>query len=313
MHYYKYSQYELCQEVLEEKNDFFLLQELIVTYEGLCEVICNAAIKKNLLGSYGPFSQIEASELNKADTHILRQMGFFQKASAFLFNHYPFQIYSLAKNKLSGKIEDHFNAKFENLEVGCYVKFFVFHKTTFGYGPRSHSLLIKKTDYGLYSFFDPNHGEFSDLTINELSAAINYASSEWNATHMAFINGDRYIDSLSKKPGFLARFINASKSFFRKLMSLFCCGGQEPPSPPPPPLAKIVINVPTKIDRYRDVIRNAESDKVIYPVYRREPAVINENEWGNHEDDKAFFDKPRNAHKMNRGHQQEARRQMVYN
>jgi len=289
MHFFPFSQTTLCDEISEDKQHKFpLLHRLMGSYDGLCEVICNLAIQDNLLGNEGKFESIALNKLNITDTHIMHNFSFFDKALAFLFNRYPFNIFSSSQKELSGQSAVLFKQKFAGLTLGSYVKFFTFQKMAIGYSSQSHSLLIKKTGADTYSFFDPNHGEFSQLRINELEIAINYTARAWQSTHIAFISGDKYIQSLyNQQSGSVFSAIkNAVKYIFKKLTALFSWGDdskQPPPPPSPPPPA------PTNLNVLLTLLREAENKG-------RSPVPIlcgfetkKTSTWGSKE--KAYFDK----------------------
>lgn len=61
-----------------------------------------------------------------------------------------------------------------------------------------HSMLIKKNQDNTYSFFDPNKGEQLKLSSSELCLKLNKSLKLYNATHMAFVDGLKYIKSLSQ-------------------------------------------------------------------------------------------------------------------
>jgi hypothetical protein len=299
-----FSQTKLCDEVSSDtKNEFPLLHRLMGRYDGLCEIICNLVIKDNLLGNKGRFENITLERLNQTDTHILHHFGFLKKAAAFLFNHYPFNIFSPSTSELSGKNADVFKKKVEQLTPDSYIKFFTFQKTHTGYSSQSHALLIKKINQNTYSFFDPNHGEFSQLDINKLMIAINYTARAWQASHIAFIDGNRYVNSLHQRPGIFSTITNTIKHFFKKLATLFFCGGDSGTPPPPPPAPP---PPPTSAEALRALIERANSNGTS-PAYVPRSSGTKKTYI-----EKAYFDKPKN-YSQQQGNEVKSERSLLMN
>ena len=220
---YPFNQESIINKINPQQHKSLL--KFIIRFDGLCELICNYVIIENLLGkksftdynrnSYNATYNNGAIQLNNKNhlkdnihlskidqpkiknSHILNVSTFFQKVKAYLFNIFPFDIFS------GKKIQDKLNVSaavlsegLAKLENNTYIKFSVFKKNWFSF--RGHSMLIKKTTDQpvLYSFFDPNVGETTHLTIKDLCGKINAAMQEYQGTHMAFINGNHYINNL---------------------------------------------------------------------------------------------------------------------
>ncbi len=228
--FFHFKQEAICKRVSWQATTFKELNKINTKYNGLCEIICNYIIMEDLLGKTDfPLSQeynknsfnlslvnnnfvlqhnansqnhlqakINLFTLNSPkvrQSHILQVSTFFEKFLAYLFNIYPNDIFSINEkaqrnkqvnkplliNKLS-KLEDH-----------TYIKFNVFAKRNFVF--EGHSMLIKKTG-DTYSFFDPNEGEYTNMDIDALCEKINDGMQKYQATHMAFMHGNKYIEHL---------------------------------------------------------------------------------------------------------------------
>ncbi|RAP37326.1 hypothetical protein B1207_03900 [Legionella quinlivanii] len=230
----KFDQAPLCAEVKEKKDHYADLHKINLKFNGLCELICNFVIMEDKLGKAssstnrfsaafaktsfeireddGLLSLIErkpmasrhrfnVSDINKSNvkkSHILHVSTFFQKVIAYFFNIYPHDLFKpFESNQKDGMVnETRLAEKLNALPDGHYVKFSVFRKGRFEF--EGHSMVIKKTG-GTYSFFDPNEGEYIDLSFDELCQKINHAMQKNNGTHMAFIDGKAYVESLQVK------------------------------------------------------------------------------------------------------------------
>ncbi|WP_058507025.1 hypothetical protein [Legionella quinlivanii] len=227
----KFDQAPLCAEVKEKKDHYADLHKINLKFNGLCELICNFVIMEDKLGkaysSTNRFSAVFAktsfelreddgqlrliekqpmasrhrfniSDINKSNvkkSHILHVSSLFQKVIAYFFNIYPHDLFKpFESNQKDGMVhEERLAEKLDALPDGHYVKFSVFRKERFEF--EGHSMVIKKTNES-YSFFDPNEGEYIDLSFDELCQKINHAMQKNNGTHMAFIDGKAYVESL---------------------------------------------------------------------------------------------------------------------
>lgn len=86
-----------------------------------------------------------------------------------------------------------FSERLKKLENGFYIKFFAF-KTT-GLVMSGHSMLIKKIDDNNYSFFDPNHGEYLNLNLDQLVSKINASAEEHSANRMVCLDAMGFVKS----------------------------------------------------------------------------------------------------------------------
>lgn len=222
------------------------LNEIILKYNGLCEIICNYVLLEDMLGVKNPLplkydvkpdwmntqfgsermgmkfidnsgfvsnyrnkygDKVTKEMLKKVeDTHILDVTGFFTRLIAVLFSIYPCNLFSnspFAKAPYSctklpnGKTQTcvdrvMLSERLNELEIGFYVKFLAFEKH--GLSIVGHSMLIKKMDDATYSFFDPDHGEYLNLNINELAEKIDKSTYEQSANQMVFLDAREFVN-----------------------------------------------------------------------------------------------------------------------
>ncbi|AUH73416.1 hypothetical protein [Legionella sainthelensi] len=204
---------------LREDNNYQALNRARLKFSGLCELICNYIIREDLMGlssqseSSGDFNEILPQNLNDIhllaglyqlntdwvlSSHILDTSSNLEKIKAYLLNKYPYSLFSPSDVSKDSKQLDAtlFAKKLDELEVGCYIKFMAFTKS-FG-KMEGHSMLIKKNQDNTYSFFDPNKGEQLKLSASELCLKLNKSLKLYNATHMTFLDGLKYIKSLNQ-------------------------------------------------------------------------------------------------------------------
>ncbi|KTD83129.1 hypothetical protein [Legionella waltersii] len=166
----------------------------------------NSNFVTNNRSKYG--DKITLENLRKVeDTHILDVTNFFTRLIAVLFSIYPCNLFSnspFAKSPYSctklpnGKTQicvdkSMLSERLNQLEVGFYIKFFAFKKNKLSM--EGHSMLIKKMSDNKYSFFDPNHGEYLNLNIDELAEKINKATEEQSANQMVFLDAKDFVNS----------------------------------------------------------------------------------------------------------------------
>lgn len=129
-------------------------------------------------------------------SHLLMTSNFIEKIIAYLFNVYPHDIFSTFEKPCDDNQQVNkplLAEKLNALPNDYYIKFFVFNKSFPDFN--GHSMVIKKVgDH--YSFFDPDQGEFRNLSIDGLCLHINAVMKKCQGTHMAFIDGMEYIKSL---------------------------------------------------------------------------------------------------------------------
>ena len=216
-----------------EFQKFETLQSVVVRFNGLCELISNCVIANDLLGSHSQlnsflsqnksllsvrwsndttiqliFKALQTEALNPYEkyltltevdrfskSHTLDVYSHFQKMIAYFVDVFPFDLFSAGEKVQIGKTVNQsvLEKKLESLDDGSYIKFMTFTKGVLSF--QGHSMVIKKTG-NTFSFFDPNKGEMLNLKPTDLCQQINHSMKEWNATHMAFIDGIKHIQSL---------------------------------------------------------------------------------------------------------------------
>jgi hypothetical protein len=206
-----FNQDELIQKGLPKKLDNFVLR-----FDGLCELICNKVLIENLLGQ-GKSSRnflkekINIDGLNKETilkSHSLDMYSVLDKILAFLFRIYPDNIFSfkdqlnlVQKNKEDKNLFNvNKNLLFDGLrkiEDGVILKVQVFKKTRSSF--KGHALLIKKVSAKEFIFFDPNTGEHPGLNEEELAERINKQLAQWKATDIFLSKGESFIKRLKEK------------------------------------------------------------------------------------------------------------------
>lgn len=218
---------KFSQSSLVKKVNSGTLNNIKVNYNGLCDIICNYIVLEDLLGEatlpppkaiatlactaeaknkYG--DKITVRKLQGVeDTHILRVTNFFTLMMALFFSIYPCNLFSnapfaatpyrcrtLADGSRRALVDKAMlSARLNDLDIDCYIKFFAFTKK--GLMMQGHSMLIKKIDNYSYSFFDPNHGEYLHLNINELAEHINKSTAEHAANQMVFLKASDFINA----------------------------------------------------------------------------------------------------------------------
>ncbi|WP_454785083.1 hypothetical protein [Legionella sp. WA2024007413] len=188
-------------------------------FTGLCELICNYIIKEDLLGFSAQNESLDSFDLNGLlpqnlndihllaglyqlnndwviGSHILDTSSSAEKFAAYFLNKYPYSLFTFSEVSSDKKQVDAalLSNKLAELKVGTYIKFKVFSKS-FG-KMEGHSMLIKKNHDDTYSFFDPNKGEQLQLSSLELCDKLNKSMKLYDGTHMAFLDGIKYIKSL---------------------------------------------------------------------------------------------------------------------
>ncbi|WP_058498279.1 hypothetical protein [Legionella gratiana] len=210
-----FNQKEICEQV--RKYDFIYknLNHIYQSYHGLCELICNYIIIKDLLDkncTSDRLKKINVVKLEKqkiTSSHILNASSSFSMFKAYLFNIYPYDLFSHSEIESNNQIDEKLlSSKLDNVNNNAYIKFFVFSKSIFSF--KGHSMLIKKTGND-FTFFDPNQGVFTHLSVAELCKKLSQAYEKHKGTNMAFIDGNKYIDSLqpdeSKQQSRLGRYL----------------------------------------------------------------------------------------------------------
>ncbi|KTD73962.1 hypothetical protein [Legionella tucsonensis] len=215
-----YNQDDFIEKLLDDSN-YRALNRARLRFSGLCELICNYIIKEDLMGLYPQSESVDDNDFNRIlppnlndihllagvyqlntdwvlGSHILDTSSHFEKLKAYLLNIYPYSLFSSADVSKDGQLNPHlFTKKLDELEAGTYIKFMAFSKS-FG-KMEGHSMLIKKNHNNTYSFFDPNKGEQLELSSLELCTKLNKSLKLYDATHMAFLDGLKYIKNLKQR------------------------------------------------------------------------------------------------------------------
>ena len=206
-----FAQYKLISDI----KSFTKLQSLNTKYSGLCEIISNYVIFQDLLGisdnsikskleqlMYSNrqnkfIENIKPSFLNElSETHIMERASLYALSLAYFFDTYPFSIFTASEmQEINEKRNtDLVLSRLAHIPIGSYVKFEVFYKNWLTMS--GHSMVIKKLYQG-FAFFDPNTGEeFVDT--KDMIKKIEEIKKMYKGTHMAFIDGNRYIQSVSQ-------------------------------------------------------------------------------------------------------------------
>ena len=196
------------------------LKKIEERFNGFCELICNVVLCDDLLGK--PHEEILKSpekhnhlrqrvninrlnEKNVIKSHLLSVYSIKEKIVAFFFSVYPQNIYSTRDQwRLVTKSNDKFEVDrtmlekgLSKIEEGQILKVEVFNKGIFSLN--GHSVLIKKDKDNKFIFFDPNRGEFRDLTLAELRDKLNVVLAEHKGTDIFFIRGEDFIKRLQDK------------------------------------------------------------------------------------------------------------------
>ncbi|MBS0635751.1 MAG: hypothetical protein JSR37_09835 [Verrucomicrobia bacterium] len=197
----EFNQQELLKRTLPPR-----LETLAKRYDGLCELICNRILMKDLLGKGDAQylkEKLTPAKLNKdkvARSHMLHVYSLIQKIVAFLFRVYPDNIFSY-RDQLRLVNKSFINhmvlfKKLDELETGTTVKVELFTRKflTF-YG---HSTLIKKVAHNEFIFFDPNDGEHHHLFKYSLAELIEKRMRLHGANDLFFVKGSCYLKRLKR-------------------------------------------------------------------------------------------------------------------
>ena len=235
---HSFNQVGLCNQVAGSPEQFKTLASLDMQYNGLCEIVCNYVIANDLLGNsakksvspqsppiseVGVIAHVEGNPLKlkinieglnqKAirRSHVLKNYNIFYKLAAVFFGFYPNSIIPFNKeiaNK-NGVNKIHLKTALDKLAVGDYVKFETFKRD--GIYLEGHSMLIKKTSEDSYSYFDPNKGEYQDLTIDKLCVHINNARDDYG-DRIAFMDAKAFFQDIGFKPEAISAQCSLSQS-----------------------------------------------------------------------------------------------------
>jgi hypothetical protein len=185
------------------------LHSSITRFNGLCEIISNFVMAKDLLGERHS-SETFYKEINKnidilekevSKTHILKIANVIELFMAFAFKKYPENIFTQKEQKeiyKDGNLNRSMIAeKLDSLPEGKYLKVFCLKRD--GLSLQGHSLLVKKGADGKFAYFEPNAGAFYNLTkdslFNKIEKSVNAFGGEFK--EVCFLDAEKLA---AKKP-----------------------------------------------------------------------------------------------------------------
>lgn len=186
------------------------LLKLTEQHDGLCELVCNRILISDLLGKDEKtfFSNVTVESINTDEIKKSHLMDVYSKSclvAALLFGTYPDNIFSYAEQKklVTKSEQSKYQVNKEILKNGLEktpdqetLKLEVFNKEFFHL--TGHSMLIKKTGKN-YIFFDPNFGEYRNVSFIDLCTAINNCLNREHGTNLLFIRGSDFLKRLPRK------------------------------------------------------------------------------------------------------------------
>ncbi len=191
------------------------LLQIYRKYKGLCELICNRILIDNSLGSNKPEDSLQNKVTVKRldnetikKSHLLMIHSIFTKATAYLFAIYPDNIFSYSDqwslvNKASpGKSSVNRKMLEKGLSTiapGTSLKLQVIIRDFLGFS--GHSMLIKKLADENYILFDPNAGEYRNLSLDKVSDIIDQQLSTFEATDIYLTKGECFLKRLQTTLG----------------------------------------------------------------------------------------------------------------
>lgn len=219
--YYKNKIATVSNLELSEK-DLKKLEKLNIRFGGLCEIMCNQILKDDLLGKGKAKSNylhenVQLKKITKDNihkSHMLEVYSFIRRIIAVLFGYYPDNIFSYRNQRKlvqkSGQTT-HVNREIlknglKTIDEGETLKLEVFSQH--GFNLEGHSLLVKKTTEDDYIFFDPNFGEYRNLSIEGLGNKIDKAFETYNGTNILLMRGKDYLQRLQNEK--IIRIANAA-------------------------------------------------------------------------------------------------------
>lgn len=185
------------------------LNNFVVRFDGLCELICNRVLMKDLLGKSGSENllkkELTVAQLNNESvkkSHLLDVYSFVHRLGAFFLGIYPDNIFGITdqwdlvkKNKSGAKVNRELLMKgLDNIEDGTTLKLEIVKKSSSDL--TGHSLLLKKVGTNDFIFFDPNSGEHRNLTKEDISNRIDEQLQLWQGTDVFLTRGDDYLSRL---------------------------------------------------------------------------------------------------------------------
>jgi hypothetical protein len=200
-----FNQNDLIRELEAQNNEKYKkLKEVNSSYNGLCDLICNLALLKDLLKQdiYSNFNNVLTLDqlLEVQNSHLIEVLGLFKIFLAIVFQYYIYnifnwydQVFNLIIKNEQGKFELNkafLIEKFNKLNLDLYIKVEVFNSSSDG-----HSLLIKKVSSTEFKFFDPNDIENSSCNAEELVNKLNKQLERYS--NIAFLNGNSFLANMS--------------------------------------------------------------------------------------------------------------------
>lgn len=202
---------DLICKLIWEKHQTLL--DLNWKFGGLCELVCNRVLIDNILGKGEDINFLrDRLTVEKMDeeiikkSHLLDVFSVFDRALAFLCGIYPDNIFSYsdqwklvnttssADQKIRSVNRTILEKGLKNIEPGETLKLEVFRKEGLNFS--GHALLVKKMEREKYIFFDPNAGEYRDLSFVQLSNKIDKLLAEFLGTDIFLTRGSEYIQRL---------------------------------------------------------------------------------------------------------------------
>ena len=187
-----------------------LLQTLDQRFNGLCDLICNKILLKDLLGKAEPGEKgaiffkkkLQATKLDKlAKSHILMVYSKLELLVAFLFHIFPDNLFSITEQwRLVHQVALNsplFAKGLSRIQVGETVKVQIFKRTWRSF--HGHSLLIQKIDPHSFILFDPNQGELRGLNESQLKRKINFQLKQEPGSKILFIKAKPYLQRIEKR------------------------------------------------------------------------------------------------------------------
>lgn len=187
------------------KQNYPKLEAVAKKYGGLCEIICNYLTINDYLGKkrevnfYKTLITLDALNILK-DSHIMENSGILSKLRAFVSNKYKFNLFATSKNFIVGNKpfqklhKDSFEKHIAKLQENTYLKTMLTRKKNFKFA--GHVILIKKITNENYALFDPNAGEYINLTPQALCQKVSEIFKTYSCDSIFFINNKKYLNSL---------------------------------------------------------------------------------------------------------------------
>jgi uncharacterized protein YjbI with pentapeptide repeats len=193
VHHFKFNQGDICNDVVADKQRYPVLHKTIQKHAGLCELISNYVLLNDLMGrsqsatDQNHYKLITVDDVNTMrHTHVLTVSSIFKKMLAYTLNIYPDSLLNrdeqkiLMKNRtVNVKILDKY---LSDLPLYEYVKYFSYAKR--GLKFTGHTCLVKKTGSDTFSLFDPDQGEYCNLSVGELASLMDVIAWRFNNTAM---------------------------------------------------------------------------------------------------------------------------------